>query len=187
MMEGDTTCIICNTVAALNKTPVTERTHYYNTKGKLERQLCPEMITLGNIEERRALLDKTRICPACLTQSIDASSHKGEPCNILTDTVMRFLKCMHPSCKIRSVLCVEHKAENMTLLQDEAERTRRFNISLCFLSINEGLRTMSLFTTGCNQTTLEATRTEPTTVWDQQPRQHLYNTVNELCLSLIHI
>ena len=188
MLQGVSTCLICEKVALFTKSPLKERNHYYTRKGRLERHLCPTLTDLNTLEDRRKLIDDTSLCAACLSQPLSSPSHGGQACTALMDTKLRFLKCTENSCKLRSVLCVEHKEQNKTYLSGETQRLRQMSMNLCFVSCSQLVtKTKARYPASENWAKphhFEQVASEiPHVLFpgSEDKKSHLYESVAELC------
>ena len=130
---------------------------------------------LPDIQKRRDLLDQLGICPACLARSIHSQDHNGQPCEMLNATSIRFLKCTEPGCRVRGVLCTEHKTQNSSLLSLETERISRISslANVCFIAVNQRIERIG------KQNFVGFTKAYGTTT-----KNHIYGDVVDLCNSV---
>ena len=118
--SGITTCFICKALEGTPGVPNSPSKHIFTPTGRLERYLCPSLISIPTMEGRISHLDRVQACKACLSEYITSQpNHNGQSCQLLLKAEgARHLKCSNTNCRVRYTLCTEHKGENQPKLQD---------------------------------------------------------------------
>ena len=129
--KADLICFICQTLAQTpNPAP---SPHIFTKNGRLERFLCPKLVSMASMEERCSTLERSDICLACLNGRLSDHRHSGRICNSLDLPGMHILKCYHVGCKKRWTLCVTHKQDNAQNIANYKRNTQehlQINLSL---------------------------------------------------------
>ena len=123
--SGVTTCFVCKALEGTPGVSTSPSKHIFTPGGRLERYLCPTLLSIPTMEERVAHLDRATVCKACLSESTTSQPrHNGEPCQLLVRVdVARHLKCNNSNCRVRYTLCTEHKNENQHKIQEYMRST----------------------------------------------------------------
>ena len=118
--SGITTCFICKALEGIPGVPNSPSKHIFTPTGRLERYLCPSLISIPTMEGRISHLDRVQACKACLSEyTTSQPNHNGQSCQLLLKAEgARHLKCSKADCRVRYTLCTEHKSENQPKLQE---------------------------------------------------------------------